>query len=248
MVSAYLSDTIMANRQESKATRLDLRIPGDVYTQVEEIAMANNEPSHHITGNIILTPTLIKLIRLGIRSLSDDYPSLSDLPSLSQLVPDTLTPRMNVVELELSELKQLVISLSDRLSDKLSDSIKDVRVGTLSGESSDNVPDPIMPDENILSAKLSDNMPDIIMADEESEDLNVLSMAEEDDKPLAVNTETENPPAGITIGELVKITRKTRQAIEKLRNDRRLITIGYKAEKVGRNWLYFPVTMQSKSM
>ena len=80
----------MASRQEAKVTRLDLRIPNDIYSQVEEIAKANNEPAHHITGNVILTPTLIKLIRLGIRSLSDNYPSLVDIPTFSERVPDTL--------------------------------------------------------------------------------------------------------------------------------------------------------------
>jgi hypothetical protein len=97
----------MTARQESKVTRLDLRIPNDIYAQVEEIAKANNEPTHHITGNIILTPTLVKLIRVGIRS--------------SEQVPDTLTPRMNAVEGELSELKKLVIELSDRISSRLAD-------------------------------------------------------------------------------------------------------------------------------
>jgi hypothetical protein len=123
----------MASRQEAKVTRLDLRIPNDIYSQVEEIAKANNEPTHHITGNIILTPTLIKLIRLGIRSLSDNYPSLLDLPTFSERVPDTLTLRMDtnahrltVVEEELSELKKLVISLSDNMSDNISDKIVNI--------------------------------------------------------------------------------------------------------------------------
>jgi hypothetical protein len=113
----------MTARQESKITRLDLRIPNDVYARVEEIAKANNEPVHHITGNIILTPTLVKLIRLGIRSLSDNYPTLASLATASEQVPDTLTPRMNAVEGELSELKKLVTELSDRVSDRLSDSM-----------------------------------------------------------------------------------------------------------------------------
>jgi hypothetical protein len=111
----------MAARQESKVTRLDLRIPNDIYAQVEEIAKANNEPTHHITGNIILTPTLVKLIRLGIRSLSDNYPALADLATASEQRPDTLTPRMNAVEGELSELKKLVTELSDKISTRLAD-------------------------------------------------------------------------------------------------------------------------------
>jgi hypothetical protein len=135
----------MSARQESKITRLDLRIPNDVYAQVEEIAKANNEPTHHITGNIILTPTLVKLIRLGIRSLSDHYPTLANLATASEQVPDTLTPRMNAVEGELSQLKKLVTELSDKISDRLSDN-------------------------TIVSDSLSDNVSDIAETETISED------------------------------------------------------------------------------
>jgi hypothetical protein len=114
----------MAARQESKVTRLDLRIPNDIYAQVEEIAKANNEPTHHITGNIILTPTLVKLIRLGIRSLSDNYPALADIPISSGQVSDNLLKRMDSIEAELSELKKLVAELSN--SPVLPDTISDM--------------------------------------------------------------------------------------------------------------------------
>jgi hypothetical protein len=113
----------MAARQESKVTRLDLRIPNDIYAQVEEIAKANNEPTHHITGNIILTPTLVKLIRLGIRSLSGNYPALADVPTSSGQVSDMLVSRMDAIESELSELKKLVAELSDKKSHRESDEL-----------------------------------------------------------------------------------------------------------------------------
>ncbi len=151
----------MAARQESKVTRLDLRIPNDIYTQVEEIAKANNEPTHHITGNIILTPTLVKLIRLGIRSLSDNYPALADIPISSGQVSDNLLKRMDTIEGELSELKKLVAELSDltvvaaSVPDKISDIIEADTVSAL-------VPDKISeePELGLLSDNLSDIIPD----------------------------------------------------------------------------------------
>jgi hypothetical protein len=177
----------MAARQESKVTRLDLRIPNDIYAQVEEIAKANNEPTHHITGNIILTPTLVKLIRLGIRSLSDNYPALADLTTAIEQVPDTLTPRMNAVEAELSELKKLVTNLSDKIFDRLSNSFihsetpgeYHIEPDTLSGNTTvsdllpDNISDTIEMDtivkdrsnntpDNQESLLLSDNLSEIV--------------------------------------------------------------------------------------
>jgi hypothetical protein len=153
----------MAARQESKVTRLDLRIPNDIYAQVEEIAKVNNEPTHHITGNIILTPTLIKLIRLGIRSLSDNYPALADIPISSGQVSDNLLKRMDAIEGELSELKKLVAELSNSpvVAASVPDTISDM-LGT--DTISDSVPDKISdePELGILSDNLSDRIPDTI--------------------------------------------------------------------------------------
>jgi hypothetical protein len=149
----------MAARQESKVTRLDLRIPNDIYTQVEEIAKANNEPTHHITGNIILTPTLVKLIRLGIRSLSDNYPALADIPISSGQVSDNLLRRMETIEGELSALKKLVAELSGNtvVAVSVPDTISDVvKTGTIS----DLVPAKISDDPEV--ALLSDNLSNIV--------------------------------------------------------------------------------------
>ena len=157
----------MAARQESKVTRLDLRIPNDIYTQVEEIAKANNEPTHHITGNIILTPTLVKLIRLGIRSLSDNYPALADIPISSGQVSDNLLKRMDSIEGELSELKKLVTELSN--SPVVAASVPDTRSDILETDTvSDSVPDKISdePELGLLSDSLSNIVSDTIKTTE----------------------------------------------------------------------------------
>jgi hypothetical protein len=157
----------MAARQESKVTRLDLRIPNDIYAQVEEIAKANNEPTHHITGNIILTPTLVKLIRLGIRSLSDNYPALADIPISSGQVSDNLLKRMDSIEGELSELKNLVAELSN--SPVVAVSVPDTISDILETDTrSDSVSDRISDESGLvlLSDNLSDIVPDTIKTTE----------------------------------------------------------------------------------
>jgi hypothetical protein len=153
----------MAVRQESKVTRLDLRIPNDIYAQVEEIAKANNEPTHHITGNIILTPTLVKLIRLGIRSLSDNYPALADIPISSGQVSDNLLKRMDSIEGELSALKKLVTELSGHavVATLVPDSISDtLKTDTISDSVSNEISDE--PKLALLSDNLSDTASDTI--------------------------------------------------------------------------------------
>jgi hypothetical protein len=154
------------NRKDLKVTRLDLRIPNDIYSQVEEIARANNEPSHHITGNIILSPTLLKLISLGIRSLSGNYAELADIPTNIERVPDTLSPRVDAIEGELADLKRLVIELSDKLSGQVSD--ENILVpDSISDELSDSnlvladiKTDTLSDNSDILSDDVSDKLSD----------------------------------------------------------------------------------------
>lgn len=117
------------DRKDTKVTRLDLRIPNDIYAQVEEIAKANNAPSHHITNNIILTPTLLNLISLGIGSLSGNYSGLTDISQPS----DSLSPRIDAIEGELADVKKSLIELSDEISGIVS--------GIVSASISDNLPD-----------------------------------------------------------------------------------------------------------
>ena len=157
-----LSDTLpdkKTTRQDAKVTRLDVRLPNDLHATIEAIAKANGEPIHHISGNIILTPTVVKLIRLGISSLSGEYRTLADLPTTAGQVSDNLTPRMVSVESEVSILKKQVIWLEDKLkglivSDKLS-----VIAETVPDTSPANIPDKL-PDTS--PDALTDNSADII--------------------------------------------------------------------------------------
>jgi hypothetical protein len=152
------------NRKDLKVTRLDLRIPNDLYSQVEEIARANNEPSHHITGNIVLSPTLLKLISLGIRSLSGNYSELVDLPTIIGQVSDTLSPRVDTVERELADLKEVVAELSGKLSDKVSDSLMPVSIADALPDKdeivSDNVTDKLSDINVAIAGKVADTMSD----------------------------------------------------------------------------------------
>ena len=149
-----LPDTLADNttdkkksRQDAKVTRLDVRLPNDLHATIEAIAQANGEPRHHITGNIILTPTVVKLIRLGVASLSGDYRTLADISTTTGQVSDILTPRMQAVESEVSILKKQISRLEDKLNGLIvSDNLAIV---------ADTVPDALPP---IVSDTLPDTM------------------------------------------------------------------------------------------
>jgi hypothetical protein len=138
-------------RQDAKVTRLDVRLPNDLHATIEAIAQANGEPRHHITGNIILTPTVVKLIRLGVASLSGDYQTLADISTTTGQVSDILTPRMQAVESEVSILKKQISRLEDKLNGLIvSDNLAVV---------ADTIPDALPP---IVPDTLSDTLPDIV--------------------------------------------------------------------------------------
>ena len=112
-------------------SRIDVRFPDEIYEAIKSIAQKDGAKIHHRSGEIILTPTVVKLIRIGISHLSDDYQiSLSDT-----YLSDNLTFRVVAIEQELSDLKKLVITLFDRLpdksTDKKSDTISDRSPSTL---------------------------------------------------------------------------------------------------------------------
>jgi hypothetical protein len=56
----------MAKPQE-KITKLDLRIPNELFAQIEAIAIEEGAKIHHISGKPTLSPTAIKLMEEGIK-------------------------------------------------------------------------------------------------------------------------------------------------------------------------------------
>lgn len=56
----------MAKPQE-KITKLDLRIPNELFAQIEDIAIEEGAKIHHISGKPTLSPTAIKLMEEGIK-------------------------------------------------------------------------------------------------------------------------------------------------------------------------------------
>jgi hypothetical protein len=56
----------MAKPQE-KITKLDLRIPNELFAQIKEIAIEDGAKIHHISGEPTLSPTAIQLMEEGIK-------------------------------------------------------------------------------------------------------------------------------------------------------------------------------------
>lgn len=106
-------------------TKIDVRFPEGVYSAIELIATADEAKIHHISNKRILTPTVIKLVKLGISQLIAQYPdkypiNLSDtgLSGTNSInLSDNALTRLTTVEAEVESLKKLIEILSDKLDD-----------------------------------------------------------------------------------------------------------------------------------
>jgi hypothetical protein len=102
-------------RRDKLATRIDLRMPNEIYDRVLEIAISSGEKINPKTNQVRVTATLNKLIELGIQHYSDRNPSQID--PISQL-PEAIDLARGYRELsdKYQELEQKLSDISARSS------------------------------------------------------------------------------------------------------------------------------------
>ncbi len=105
-------------RRDNLATRIDLRMPNEVYDRVIEIAIASGEKINPKTSQVRVTATLNKLIEIGIRYYPEDNPmtsvnvgQLSDVIGLEEKYQQ-LSDRYRELESIVSDINPIVSELS----------------------------------------------------------------------------------------------------------------------------------------
>jgi hypothetical protein len=111
-----MTEDTQGYKTKQNDSRIDVRFPEEVHEAIKLIAEKDGAKIHHRSGEVILSPTVVKLVQLGIRALSDDSPI-----SLSDCLPDNISYRVLAVEQELSDLKKFMIVSIGNLSDKVSE-------------------------------------------------------------------------------------------------------------------------------
>ncbi|WP_036487285.1 hypothetical protein [Myxosarcina sp. GI1] len=106
----------MTSRQTDKVTRVDIRLPNELYDQISAIAVDQfHAKIHHRSGKPEVTPTILKLIELGIGQLES---SLSDVEEtdteLKERVRD-LDTRLEEVEAKLSGVNTVAVKAEPEL-------------------------------------------------------------------------------------------------------------------------------------
>jgi hypothetical protein len=105
----------MAKDKSEKITRIDVRIPNDIYSQIEQIAIKTNQPVHHRSGKPIVTPIILNLINLGLEAIAKEDFNLETLT-------DKQSDNNRIKEAELE--KKILASLEDKLEAMIEDKIK----------------------------------------------------------------------------------------------------------------------------
>ncbi|NJO98152.1 MAG: hypothetical protein HC764_20950 [Pleurocapsa sp. CRU_1_2] len=101
----------MNSRQTDTVTRVDIRLPNHLYSQIQSIAIAHfNAKIHHRSNKPEVSPTILELIQIGIAHIESNLPvtDKSEADKLKKQISD-LDMRLKEVESKLSGINLIDI-------------------------------------------------------------------------------------------------------------------------------------------
>ena len=98
----------MTGRKTDFVTRVDIRIPNELYQQISDLAVNHfNAKIHHRSHKPEVTPTILELIKIGIAHLE------STLPVTQDVTAETVTDNL---EQQIAQLDSRLATVENKLS------------------------------------------------------------------------------------------------------------------------------------
>ena len=200
-------------RESERITRVDVRIPNEIYRQIEQIAIETNQPTHHRSGKPVVTPIILNLINLGLEVIAKEDFNLEaltgkvsginqiDLKAIEDKVTANLTANLSDInQINLAEMEEKLLASLEAKLEKLVETEVSEMVGKLaqSAQPTDNLSDnriksheeakvPEMVEEMTKSDKTTDSLSDSTL--KFHEEVKGFEMVE---KPLSSDKLTDN--------------------------------------------------------
>lgn len=99
----------MKTRHTDTVTRVDVRIPKELYDEIQKIAIAQfNAKIHHRSNKPEISPTILELIKIGIAHLDSE----SNLPVTDKMAGDELREWIEELDSRLTVVEKKISSKS----------------------------------------------------------------------------------------------------------------------------------------